>query len=336
MQTKKTVLITGGAGFIGANIVYELLAQNETSIHVLTEPKSNLWRLTNALSSITTHEIDLTDFAQIRKLIQAIKPQQIYHLASYGGLPTQKDQSTIYNVNFHATMHLLNCCKEVGFECFINTGSSSEYGMKKEPMREDTLLEPVSDYGVAKAAATLFCLKEALQNKLPIYTVRPFSVYGNYEMPERLIPTVLTGFLTGNPLYLSSPYFVRDFIYIKDIVRLYLLIAERLPQDTFIFNGGTGIQSSVQDVISTIEKLIPQAPSIIWAAHTPRPWEPQAWKADITQTTQSLGWKPTFTLVNGLASSLVWFKQHLSLYPQGEGHVAPQPTKRPTEQQHTA
>jgi nucleoside-diphosphate-sugar epimerase len=229
-------------------------------------------------------------------------------------MPYQNDQETIFNVNFYGTVNLLNACKAVGFTCFINTGSSSEYGIKDTPMHENTLLEPVSDYGVAKAAATQFCLKEALFNKLPVYTVRPFSVYGDYEMPTRLIPNILVNALRDTLINLSSQHSVRDFIYIEDMIALYDAIAQRPPRSMYILNGGTGKQSSIGNVITIVEEFMGKTLDVRWGTSSPRPWEPRAWQADSTRTQTSTGWKPCFTLREGLAASLVWFAQHMSSY----------------------
>ncbi len=330
MDHSTPIFITGGAGFIGANLIHRLIRDGHTSLHVLVEKNSDLWRLQPALSSFTMHEITLTEHATIRSLIHHIKPTHIFHLASYGGMPHQNDPKTIYDVNFYGTINLLNACKEIGFECFINTGSSSEYGIQDQPMHERMLLEPVNDYGVAKAAATQFCCKEALFNKLPVYTIRPFSVYGDYEMPTRLIPTVLVNALQGTPLNLSSPHSVRDFIYIEDMIELYITVARKPPQNMYVLNGGTGIQSTIADIVDTVEKLIGKKLVINWSTSTPRPWEPTTWRADSTQTQAQTGWTPLYTLQEGLTNALVWFAQHIARYTRKETHDLAQSPYRQT------
>ncbi|MFA5306197.1 MAG: NAD-dependent epimerase/dehydratase family protein [Candidatus Babeliales bacterium] len=320
MDYSTPIFITGGAGFIGANLVHKLIRDGHTALHVLVEKNSDLWRLQPALNNLTLHEITLTDHAGIRRLIQGIRPTHIFHLASYGGMPHQNDQQTIYDVNFYGTINLFNACKEIGFECFINTGSSSEYGIQDQPMHERMQLEPVTDYGVAKAAATQFCLKEALFNKLPVHTIRPFSVYGDYEMPTRLIPTILVNALQGTPINLSSPTSVRDFIYIEDMIELYMAVAHKPPQHMYVLNGGTGIQSTIHDVADTVEKLIGKKLIINWGSSAPRPWEPQSWRADSTQTQAHAGWTPLYTLQEGLANALVWFAQHITHYARKDIH----------------
>ena len=156
----KTYLITGGTGFIGSHLVRRLVQQNER-VHLIIENDANLWRIDDLSKNINVHEMSLADHQRVTNLVTAIRPDRILHLASYGGMPYESNQQLIYDVNFYGTMNLLNACKSFGFECFINTGSSSEYGKKQTAMHEDDVLAPVSDYAVAKAAATQFCLKEA-------------------------------------------------------------------------------------------------------------------------------------------------------------------------------
>lgn len=324
MDASYTILVTGGAGFIGANLIRHLIDDQHIQIHLLVENATDLWRLDGIIHKLVIHTIDLTSYNQIRQLVHAIKPSIIYHLASFGGMPHQQNPKTIYDVNFYGTMNLLSSCKEIGFECFINTGSSSEYGIKNEIMHENLVLEPVSDYGVAKAAATQYCLKEALGYALPIYTVRPFAVYGDYEMPTRLIPTVITSALQGKPIGLSAGHYVRDFIYIKDMIAMYMAITQQKPRSHYIFNAGTGTQTRISDVVSCVSKLLRKSLCPQWAASIPRPWEPKTWQADITLARTVLNWQPAYNLEQGLAQTIAWLEKNITLYHKGDTpHVSP-------------
>lgn len=318
----KKVLVTGGSGFIGSNLIRSLLGP-EHDIYLLVQPNDTLWRIKDIADKITVFYIGLTEFSTINTVISVIKPDIIFHLASFGGMPYETDPKSIFDVNFYGTLNLLNACKKVGFECFINTGSSSEYGKKNIPMHEDLVLEPISDYAVSKAASTQFCLKEALFNNLPIYTVRPFSVYGDAELHTRLIPTIALSLVCNEPLQLSSPRLVRDFIYIDDMLSLLHAVAEKKPKNHFIFNAGSGIQSSIQDAVNAAQLLRAVPVEVEWGKHTPRPWEPTHWVADITRSQKILGWTPRFTLTAGLEKTVIWFKNNLHLYGERLGAYVP-------------
>jgi len=320
-------LVTGGAGFIGSNLVRRLVLGGAGNIFLITEKNADLWRLKDVMPKIKIFEADLSDFNSINNIIKIVQPNIIFHLASYGGLPAQTDQRKTFDINFYGTVNLLNACKEVGFDCFVNTGSSSEYGMKDTQMRECDVVTPVSDYGVAKAAATQFCVKEALFNKLPIYTARPFSVYGDYEMHGRLIPTILLGALQKTQINLSSGSFVRDFIYVQDMVDIYLKIAELKPGQYFIFNAGTSVQSTINDVVGVVESIINSKLNVNWNSSVSRPWEPKAWHANIDQALSLLDWQPKFSLKDGLKKSLKWFENNLHCYAKNYENTKSDRTK---------
>ncbi len=305
-------LVTGGTGFIGSNIVRELVNKNK-EVFLITEKNTDLWRIKDLLNSISIHEVDLTNFEKIKEIVSKIKPQIIFHLAAVGVNPNFKNLKLLFDVNFFGTVNLLKACEEVGFDCFINTGTSSEYGIKKTAMREDDILEPMVDYAISKASSTMYCCKVAKLKKLPIYTVRPFNVYGDFEHPHRLIPAIMINYLKNKPINLSNPKFVRDFIYVKDVVNFYLNLSEQKPKE-YVFNIGTGIQNSLLDVVKTFESIINEKLNINWGASDPRPWEVSCWYADINKTKKVLNFKPEFDLKDGLKKSFDWFKQNLSLY----------------------
>jgi len=308
------VLVTGGAGFIGANLIRSLIEHTNYNIHVLSPKNTNPWRLYGLDKEIIIHEVDMADFACVRQLVLSARPRVIFHLAAYGGMPNELDQKMIYNVNFYGTINLLNVCKEVGFDVFINTGSSSEYGKKNSAMSEDLVLEPISDYAVAKAAATQFCYKEALLHKLPLYTVRPFAIYGDYELHSRLIPSILVGALRDKPIQLSASHYVRDYLYIKDLITLFLTIMKQKPQNHYLFNAGTGNETSIDHIVATVEQILNKKLLVQWGTQTPRPWEPEHWQANISTAKKVLNWSPKYTLEQGLKESLAWFKKNISLY----------------------
>jgi len=189
MDNKK-ILITGATGFVGANLLRKLI-DSKNDIHVIIRSTSNLWRINDIIDKVNAHVCDLTNRESVEKLVLKIKPQIIFHLAVYGGYQFQEESLKIIDTNLIGIINLLNACCKIGFECFINTGSSSEYGLKNKPMSENDLLEPINDYGIAKAAATLYCQAIGRRENLPIFTLRLFSPYGYYEGPTRLIPYLI-------------------------------------------------------------------------------------------------------------------------------------------------
>lgn len=307
------ILITGGSGFVGANLVRRLVS-DEYDVHLILRPEANTWRLDDVLEEVKVYRADLTNKDEINKIIGKVRPKTIFHLAAYGAYPFQKDAVRIKLVNLDGMKNLLSACEKVGFEVFVNTGSSSEYGFRQEPMKETDVPTPNSDYATYKAEATLFCQNEAKTKKLPIITLRPFSVYGPYEEKTRLVPTLIAKFLRNECPPLTAPEIARDYIYVEDVVDLYLLAASRPEFGGEIFNMGTGRQTTLKEIVEITKNLLNAKIEPKWNTMEKRIWDQNMWQADMEKTKKMLNWKPKYDLERGLEKTIEWFKNNLSLY----------------------
>jgi nucleoside-diphosphate-sugar epimerase len=130
------------------------------------------------------HTGDFADAEGLMRLVGTIRPEWIFHLAAHGAYATQTNLSQMVQTNIVGTINLVEACLRSGFEAFVNTGSSSEYGFKDDAPTETTWLEPNSHYAVTKAAATLFCRYTAQSHDVHLPTLRLYSVYGPYEEPH--------------------------------------------------------------------------------------------------------------------------------------------------------
>ncbi len=310
------VLITGASGFVGANFT-RFLVSKEVEVHVLVRKTSNLWRIESIKNKLNIHYCDLNEREKLKGLISEIKPEGIMHFAIYGGYPFQKETLKIIRTNFLGTVNLLDACMSTGFKWFINTGSSSEYGIKNEPMKEDDLLEPINDYGVAKAAGTLYCQAVAKRTEAPIYTMRLFSPYGYYEEPTRLIPYTILSCLRNKNVLLSNPNAVRDFVFIEDVMNAYLKLifnTNSIKQGD-VFNVGSGKQHKISEVVSLIKKMTNCTSQLNWKKIPERDSDIlKVWEANIGKINSHLNWNTQYALKEGLEKTINWFKEHLNLY----------------------
>lgn len=315
MQIKnKKVLITGATGFIGANLARRFIQLN-ADVHILVRSSSDKWRIEDILNDVKGHCIDLMDYQALEKAVSGIKPDIIIHTAVYGGYIFQKDINKIMQVNIIGTVNLLNACSKRGFELFINTGTSSEYGRKNSPIKEDDALEATGSYGISKAAASLYCQAVAKSKGRPIITLRLFSPYGYYEEPTRLIPSVIISCLKDENPRVSSPGPVRDFIFIEDVVDAYVrAIGATEKAAGEIFSIGCGRQYSVGDVVSMIVKLTGSNVEPEWGSVPGHKDEPDIWQADIAKARDILKWEPENTLDEGLTRNIKWFRENVGLY----------------------
>lgn len=310
---KQRYLITGGTGFIGANLVKNLLNQNK-EVHLLTRMEAKFWRLNESLKHVHLYDSDLSDVNQVKSCIKKIKPSIIIHLATNGAYSHQADGTSIIHTNILGTWNLLQAANKVGFDLFINTGSSSEYGYKDYAMRETDLLEPASYYAVTKSAQSMLCAFFAKQENRSIVTLRPFSVYGPWEEPGRLIPGICKALNTQQEIELVQPSTARDFIYIDDVISAYRMAETLTNPRGEIFNIGTGVQSTIKELIDTFEKVTKKTSKHRWGAMQARKWDTDTWVADISKARTMLSWKPSYTLMEGLLHTWKWYKQHHILY----------------------
>src|SRR3989338_6947420 len=180
-KSKKRVLLTGATGFVGANLARRLLREGY-EVHVLTRKTSDRWRLANILPSLHDHIVDLREVAKLNKVVGSIKPDIICHLATaaiYGGV--HLPEKDLIDINLWGTFNLINACEKINYSCFINTGTSSEYGPKPHRMRETDFCQPINMYGITKLAAALYAQLVAKSSQKPIIHLRLFSPYGPYD-----------------------------------------------------------------------------------------------------------------------------------------------------------
>ena len=181
-------------------------------------------------------------------------------------------------------------------------------------MNESSLVEPVTEYGVSKAAATLFCQSYAAEYNLPIVTLRLFSPFGRYEQKSRLVPSVILAALQKIDPQISSRRFVRDFVYIDDVLDAYESAVRLRNPSGNIFNIGSGRQHSVGEVVDGVIRILGN--EVSYQTGIPQAWknEPLFWQADIQKAKSELCWEPEYSLETGLAATVDWFKVHKGLY----------------------
>jgi len=300
-------LITGATGFVGSCLARKLV-EIGCEVHVLVRERANRWRLSDIENRMHVHTGDLNEGERLRGLVVDIQPTVIYHLAVHGAYPTKTDADQIILTDVFGTWNLLKACSEVDYKLFINTGSSSEYGSKQNAMRESDLLEPNSYYAVAKSAQSLVCQHMARADRRPINTFRLFSVYGPYEEPSRLVPTLIQRCLQGQALNMVWPATARDFIQVDDVVAAYLQVGQLNLQCGEIFNIGTGIQSTMREVVRAVLQSTHATVKVNWGSMQARSWDTETWLADVSKVRRVLKWSPRISLAEGIGKTTEWYR----------------------------
>ncbi len=314
MVETKTFLLTGATGFVGANLARRLIASGQ-EVHILTRPTSNKWRITDIMRELHEHKVDLLEREKLADVVAEIKPDVIFHTAALGvfGGVVPSAESLVEN-NLIATINLIDACNEIDYSCFVNTGSSSEYGLKGKAMRESDVCAPIDAYGVTKCAATMHGQMVAKTKGKSIICLRLFSPFGPFDDKRRLISYAIANSLQNKQLVFENKNAVRDYIFIEDVVDLYeRAISKSAKFSGEIFNVGSGRQARIADVVAAIMRLTKSNSSVQWG-NRPRGTGVKHWEADIRKTSTCFHWKPKHSMADGLRKTVKWFAQNLHYY----------------------
>jgi nucleoside-diphosphate-sugar epimerase len=301
-------IITGASGFVGANLARRLLGEGH-EVHLLLRPGYASWRIEDLRKNVLIYEVDLVDAERLDQTLRVIRPEVIFHLAAYGTYASQTDIRQMIQTNIAGTANLVEAALKVGFESFVNTGTSSEYGFKSYAPCEDSLIEPNSAYAVTKASATLFCQYVAHKHKVNLSTLRLYSVYGPYEEPTRLVPELILHGQRGTLPPLANPTAAHDFVYIDDVCNAYLLAAGRSgARFGEIYNVGTGTQTTLREVVEIARKVMTITAQPKWDSMPERLGDTESWVANPRKIQVEMGWFPQNTFEQGFSRTIKWFQ----------------------------
>jgi len=255
------------------------------------------------------HEVrrfTIEDWAHLKDVLSTFNPQRIFHLAAYGNHFNQADIGEMIQANIMKTFSLLEATNQMEYEAFILFGSSSEYGRKSSPMKEEDVLEPETFYAATKCAATLLARVWAKQFNKPIVVIRPFSIFGEGEATHRFIPTVIRSCLIGEPMSLD-PEASHDWLYVSDLIRGVLMVAQKAKQlKGEVINFGSGKQTTNEQIVRIIEKVCGKKANVVEKKRL-RPYDTTSWVADISKA-KSLGWEPEISLEEGIKRTVKYYE----------------------------
>ncbi len=315
MNKNSKILITGASGFLGANFT-RFLNDNEKNTSIILNKKSNIWRIKNIVKELDVNYVDIKNKKDVYKKIKEIKPDYVYHFASYGVHPNQNDLGKIFKTNVLGTANILYAIEKIGIKRMINIGSGAEYGQIKGKSKENDGINPTTPYTISKSTQTLLVKYFSDINKVPSVTLRIFTPYGKLESKGRLISDIMISIIKKKTLHLSSKNAYRDFIFIDDVNNALKKSAIRPKIENEIFNIGAGKAVSIKNIVELSLKITRGKSKIIWNTNKPRLLDKfqKAVYADLDKTEKLLMWKPTTTLEKGLEKSFMWYKKNIRLY----------------------
>ena len=305
---QKTVLVTGGAGFIGSYLVHRLL-KDGYGVAVLTKETTDMRRIADVLPGITVLHDDLGNTKRLKKLLEGLHPYGIFHCAASNikqGIAAPEDD--LISINFAGTVHLVQALQNFDYKFFINCGTYIEYGTKDDSLTESDSCEPGEIYALTKLAATLYCQTIARNSGKPIITFRIFSPYGPQMEKGRLVEAVVHHALKNEDISLTSPEIARDFIFIDDLVDLFMEAAEKASAHAGeVFNAGGGKETMLKELVERTLKLTASKSKILWGSAKAVSYDKGCQRANMKKTLSAFLWRPAIDVEAGIKKMVEWF-----------------------------
>lgn len=311
MQNSR-VLITGGAGFIGSELVRQLIANRAKQIIVVDNlvngRRQNLEELPS--NQVELVVADIRDSDRMAKLMSGI--DIVFHLACLGVRHSIHSPHENHEVNATATLKLLSAAKATGVNRFVYVSSSEVYGTARwVPMTEEHPTFPMTVYGASKLAGECYTRAFYETYGYPTVVVRPFNSYGprcHHEGDSgEVIPKFLLRCLAGKPMVIfGDGTQTRDFTYVSDTARAIMMAGFSDDALGQVINLGSGFEIAIKDLAQEIASIVGRSDvEIIHEA--PRPGDVLRLYAETAKAYHLLGFKPEITLPQGLMKLKDWY-----------------------------
>lgn len=315
-----TILVTGGAGFIGGNFVYYQLRHHPEDRIICLDDLTyagNLGTLSNALKQPTFRFVkgDIADRECINRLFEEEKPDTVVNFAAESHVDRSIEYPDVFlRTNVIGTQVLMDSCRKYGIRRFHQVSTDEVYGdlpLDRPDLffSEDTLIHASSPYSASKAAADLLVLAYHRTFKLPATITRCSNNYGPYHFPEKLIPLIITRALADMPIPVyGKGDNVRDWLYVEDHCSAIDLVM-RKGRVGEIYNVGGHNERTNLRVVETVLDILGKPKSLINFVND-RPGHDMRYAINPKKIHDELGWLPATSFDDGIRNTVAWYLEN--------------------------
>lgn len=317
-----SVLVTGGAGFIGSALVKRLL-ENDNDVTVLdnfvTGSIENLQDVVTHLDGESEDVDDRIDIvsgdllrSDLTDLLSSTGVDYVFHLAAEPYIPSCYDRpQEFFSVNANGTLRLLLACKEADVDRVLLYSSSEVYGTAQEvPMDESHRTYPQSTYAVSKLASDRLAFTLYHEQDVPVIVLRQFNCYGPRETHPYIVPELVAQLSDSNDLSLGNVEASRDLTYVTDAVRGAAKLMNCPAAEGEVVNLGYGEDFTVEELAHRIGEMMGHEDVDIDIEQSRfRPLDVQRLHCDYSKAAELVGYEPTVSLDEGLARTIEWYEQ---------------------------
>ena len=306
------ILVTGGAGFVGSNLVHALLARGDEVVVLDNFSTGRRENIAGVLDSIRLVEGSLADPVAVREALAGVSG--VLHQGALPSVPKSLDLPLETNeANVVGTLTLLEMCRQMGVERLVYAASSSAYGDHDAPVKTESLEpRPKSPYAVQKLAGEHYCSVYHSLFGLRTVALRYFNVFGPRQNPKSqyaaVVPAFITRMLRGeSPVIFGDGEQSRDFTFIDNVISANLLALETAAEDCGqVYNVGCGSSATLLDLVDGINDILGTDIRPIFEAE--RAGDVRHSCADVSNTKRAPGYEPLVDVKQGLARSVDWYR----------------------------
>ena len=302
-----TILVTGGAGFIGSHLLESLVNYCDDEI-VCIDALTYASDKNNIPSKVLLYPYDISNKDEVSEVFAAYKPNYVFHLAAESHVDNSiEDCSPFIQSNIIGTVNLLNASLEYGVEKFMHISTDEVYGSIEDgSLTEDTIYNPRNPYSASKASSDHFVMAYHTTYGLPVVITNCSNNYGPRQYKEKMIPQTIKNLISGNkiPVYGTGEQ-IRDWLYAQDHCEALIKVwKEGQVGEKYNIGGECEIRNI--DLVKMIIDIMNKDESMIEFVDD-RPGHDFRYSTDISKIKNTLGWSPKFTLEQGLEKTIEWY-----------------------------
>ena len=303
MVNNSKIIVAGGSGFIGANLISDLISNGNEVISISRNKNQIKRKVKNA--KYIYHDLN----KPLRKNFLE-KFKEVEYLINCSGYIDhsnfRENGRKVFYDHFNSLISLTNLAIDLKVKTFVQLGSSDEYGNNKSPIKESVRESPISPYALAKLSSTYFlqqCFKQRILNTV---ILRPFLVFGEMQNKERFLPYIIKNCIKDREFKVSKGDQIRDYLYIKDFNHALIKSLNNKKAYGEIINIASGVPITIKDVISSVCQLVGKGKPILGGIDY-RENESMELYADITKAKRILDWAPKYDFHNSLKRVIKWY-----------------------------
>ena len=323
--TETKVLVTGAGGFIGSHLTEHLTGLGADVCAFVRYNSRNDPGLLRLLPKESQEQVrfvmgDLKDADAVRSAVRDV--EIVFHLGSLIAIPYSyiHPRETV-ETNVLGALNIFEAARDAGVGKVVHTSTSEVYGTARYiPIDENHPLQGQSPYSASKIGADKLAESFYRSFDVPIATIRPFNTYGPRQSARAVIPTIIAQALTQEKVVLGATHTTRDYTFVGDLVRAFVLVAESPRTAGETVNVGSNSEISIGTVAEMVASLVGKEIEVVTDSDRLRPEKSEVERlwCDNTRARDLLGWSPTVPLKEGLLQTIAWFREHLDLYSPGQ------------------